>query len=119
MVIYTVVIHLINCGYSFLGFYLILLAKYERTLVISYSIYVRAQGKRVKRFFPGKSLKSITESPIKISSVILDIKETKNILFFIVFEYYVNNHMYLQKHSTTHLILILLNIYFTLIIIIM
>ena len=57
---------------------MILLAKLiifnvERTLVISYSIYVRAQGKRVKRFFPGKSVKSITESPIKISSVILDI----------------------------------------------
>ena len=35
-------------------------------------IYVRAQGKRRKGFFPGKPVKSITESPIKINSVILD-----------------------------------------------
>ena len=71
MVIYTdddemVVIHLINYSFGFLRFYLILLAKLiifnvERTLVISYNIYIRAQGKRVKRFFPGKSVKSITE----------------------------------------------------------
>ena len=43
----------------------------ERSLVISYSIYVSAQGKRVKRFFPSKSVNSITESPIKYLFVVV------------------------------------------------
>ena len=66
-------------------------------------IYVRTQGKHVKRFFSDGSVKPITESPKKISSVIEDLQkdrqtETKNIkYFFIVFEYYVNNHMHLQN----------------------
>ena len=83
----------------------------------------------VERSLVISSVKSITDSSIKIYSDVLDNSsgiqkdreiETKNIkLFIIVSKYYVDNHMHLQKHSTTHLILILLNIYFTFILLIM